>query len=178
MKNLYKYILIFLVSGFLAYQLTITFLPNIIYKIFYSKVMERDRQEVNKVNHIALPTDDSKFVVMPNPDFLYATAFYDLSEGPLRLTGNMPDSTYWSIAFYQPNTVNWFVKNDIEFETSTLDLILKEKGTELTVTRSSDIAESPVKKGLMLIRILVTDNSPEVVERYQNWQKTIQFQKL
>ena len=105
---------------------------------------------------------------MPNPDFLYSTIFYDLSEKDLNINANMPDSTYWSVSFYKPNTINWFVKNDQEFDTNKLDLTLT-----LNDSKSENVIKSPVKKGFMIIRMLVEKKDKKSIESYRTLQKNI-----
>ena len=97
-------------------------IPNIIYKVFHYKIVNNQNVQDNELKHFDIPNDQSRDVVMPNPDFLYSTSFYDLSNGDLNLKGKMPESTYWSVSFYKPNTVNWFVKNDDEFIDNNLDM--------------------------------------------------------
>ena len=80
----------------------------------------------------------------------------------------MPDSTYWSVSFYKPNTINWYVKNDREFDTNKLDLTLT-----LNDSKSEDFITSPVKKGFMIIRILVEKKDKESINYYKSLQKNI-----
>lgn len=105
---------------------------------------------------------------MPNPDFLYSTIFYDLSEKDLNINANMPDSTYWSVSFYKPNTINWFVKNDQEFDTNNLDLTLT-----FNDSKSENVITSPVEKGFMIIRILIEKKDQKSIESYRTLQKNI-----
>lgn len=178
MKSTLKYVLIIALLSIVSYQLTITFLPDVIYGIFHRRLLENVSIPDNELYYVPIPTDNSRAVVMPNPDFLYVTCFYDLNEGPLNLTGNLPDSTYWSVAFYQPNTINWYVKNDLEYGTGQLNLILAEDGDNTDFDTETEIAKSPVDKGLMLIRILVTDNDPEVLKKYESLQKSVRLDAM
>ena len=107
-----------------SYNLTIHYIPNIVYAVFHYKIEKNQNIKDNEIKHFDIPSDQSRNVVMPNPDFLYSTIFYDLSEKDLNINANMPDSTYWSVSFYKPTTINWFVKNDQEFDTNKLDLTL------------------------------------------------------
>ena len=104
-----------------SYNLTIHYIPNIVYAVFHYKIEKNQNIKDNEIKHFDIPNDQSRNVVMPNPDFLYSTIFYDLSEKDLNINANMPDSTYWSVSSYKPNTINWFVKNDQEFVTNNLD---------------------------------------------------------
>ena len=143
-------------------------IPNIIYKVFHYKIVNNQNVQDNELKHFDIPNDKSRDVVMPNPDFLYSTSFYDLSNGDLNLKGKMPDSTYWSVSFYKPNTVNWFVKNDDEFIDNNLDMKITLSNSEL-----ENSIVSPVKKGFMIIRILVEKKDSKSIDYYKALQKSI-----
>ena len=151
-----------------SYNLTIHYIPNIVYAVFHYKLEKNQNIKDNEIKHFDIPSYQSRNVVMPNPDFLYSTIFYDLSEKDLNINANMPDSTYWSVSFYKPNTINWFVKNDQEFVTNNLDLTLtfNDSGSE-------NVIKSPVKKGFMIIRILVEKKDQKSIELYRTLQKNI-----
>ena len=134
----------------------------------YNRTEKNQNIKDNEIKHFDIPSDQSRNVVMPNPDFLYSTIFYDLSEKDLNINANMPDSTYWSVSFYKPNTINWYVKNDREFDTNKLDLTLT-----LNDSKSEDFITSPVKKGFMIIRILVEKKDKESINYYKSLQKNI-----
>jgi uncharacterized membrane protein len=151
-----------------SYNLTIHYIPNIVYTVFHYKIEKNQNIKDNEIKHFDIPSDQSRNVVMPNPDFLYSTIFYDLSEKNLNINANMPDSTYWSVSFYKPNTINWFVKNDQEFVTNNLDLTLTFNDSE-----SQGVIKSPVKKGFMIIRILVEKKDQNSIDYYKSLQKSI-----
>ena len=151
-----------------SYNLTIHYIPNIVYAVFHYKIEKNQNIKDNEIKHFDIPSDQSRNVVMPNPDFLYSTIFYDLSEKDLNINANMPDSTYWSVSFYKPNTINWFVKNDQEFVTNNLDLTLT-----FNDSCSENVIKSPVKKGFMIIRILVEKKDQKSIELYRTLQKNI-----
>ena len=96
-------------------------------------------------------------VVKPNPDFAYGSAFYDISTGPIRIQGSMPDSIYWSVALYQPNSINYYVKNDMQYGQSQFDLVLGESDPGIEGT---EYINAPTKEGFLLLRLLVVDKSP------------------
>ena len=151
-----------------SYNLTIHYIPNIVYGVFHNKIEKNQRIGDNEIKHFDIPNYKSRDVVMPNPDFLYSVSFYDLSSGDLKLKGNMPDSTYWSVSFYKPNTINWYVKNDKEFNSNRLELNLT-----INNTKGENIIHSPVKKGLMIIRILVENKDQNSIDYYKSLQKGI-----
>ena len=168
MKKIFFYLWILLIMSVCSYNLTIHYIPNIVYTVFHYKIEKNQNIKDNEIKHFDIPSDQSRNVVMPNPDFLYSTIFYDLSEKNLNINANMPDSTYWSVSFYKPNTINWFVKNDQEFVTNNLDLTLTFNDSE-----SENVIKSPVKKGFMIIRILVEKKDQKTIESYRTLQKNI-----
>tara|TARA_B110000093_G_C12878507_1_gene370833 strand:+ start:587 stop:1102 length:516 start_codon:yes stop_codon:yes gene_type:complete len=168
MKKIFFYLGIIMVMSICSYNLTIHYIPNIVYAVFHYKIEKNQNIKDNEIKHFDIPSDQSRNVVMPNPDFLYSTIFYDLSEKDLNINANMPDSTYWSVSFYKPNTINWYVKNDREFDTNKLDLTLT-----LNDSKSEDFIISPVKKGFMIIRILVEKKDQKSIESYISFQKNI-----
>ena len=151
-----------------SYNLTIHYIPNIVYAVFHYKIEKNQNIKDNEIKHFDIPSDQSRNVVMPNPDFLYSTIFYDLSEKDLNINANMPDSTYWSVSFYKPNTINWFVKNGQEFDTNKLNLTLT-----LNDSKYENVIKSPVKKGFMIIRMLVEKKDKKSIESYRTLQKNI-----
>jgi len=89
----------------------------------------------------------------------------------------MPDSTYWSVSFYKTNTVNWYVKNDKEFNTNQLNLVLSKQKDNYD-QNMLNILESPEKKGFMIIRILVEKKDKESIAYYKSFQKSVEFNKI
>ena len=168
MKKIFFYLWILLIMSVCSYNLTIHYIPNIVYTVFHYKIEKNQNIKDNEIKHFDIPSDQSRNVVMPNPDFLYSTIFYDLSEKNLNINANMPDSTYWSVSFYKPNTINWFVKNDQEFVTNNLDLTLT-----FNDSKSQGVIKSPVKKGFMIIRILVEKKDQNSIDYYKSLQKSI-----
>jgi len=168
MKKVIFYLLMLFLGSFGSYHLTINFIPKIVYEVFHYKIEKNQNIKDNEIKHFDIPSDQSRNVVMPNPDFLYSTIFYDLSEKDLNINANMPDSTYWSVSFYKPNTINWFVKNDQEFDTNNLDLTLT-----FNDSKSENVITSPVEKGFMIIRILIEKKDQKSIESYRTLQKNI-----
>ncbi len=167
------YLSIVALLSFGFYHLSIRLLPNVIFSIVQSKSKERGLK-TNQVYYPPLPDETSRSVVMPNPDFLYVACFYDVSKDDYQITGTMPDSTYWSVAFYEPNTVNFYIKNDQQYTSDTLNLILSNKETQTNL--NSEIVKAPTPKGFMLIRILITQR--EDLEQFETYQKSVRFEKL
>lgn len=166
-------LLLVLGIGLGAYHLTIHYYPNLVYRKAIKKIGVAD----NTLTYRTLPDASFKKVVQPNPDFLYVLGTYNLKEGPIQLTGVLPDSTYWSLALYSPNTVNYYVKNDQQFLSNKLNVIIKEEEYYMD-DAAAEIIDSPTPKGMILFRILVTDNNPKVVKQFQKYQESIKLQQL
>ena len=170
-KSNWIYIIMLLLGFLLGYKGFIKYYPNLLYRGAKKKINRTD----NTFGFAKLPNAESKFVVKPNPDFLYSTCFYNLEDGPLHLEGDLPDSSYWSIAFYEPNTVNFYVKNDQQFHSNKLDILIASEGDELPKNAEDfEIVQSPSKKGLILFRLLITDTSPENLAKFEAIQQSVQ----
>ena len=176
MKNWWKYLIAIILGSIVCYHLAINLTPNVIYAGAKKKIYERNGASINELRVSPVITAAMRSVVMPNPDFLYLTAHYDLSDGPLMLHGEMPDSTYWSVAMYHPNTVNWYVKNDMEFGSSKLDLPISFDAQ--VSDANTAVAKSNKKKGFLLIRVLITDRTEEKVREYQEILGKVRLEKL
>lgn len=166
MKKALLYTIICFGLSYGFYELTIFYYPNLVYYGFYQKVAEMNPDLENTFRILTAPDEDSRLVVKPNPDFAYASAFYNISEHPIRIKGIMPNETYWSVALYQPNTINYFVRNDQEFDSSEFDLIISNNQNLQYENNiySSEIIHSPGSKGFILIRLLLKERS-EVLEQ-------------
>lgn len=92
-----------------------------------------------------------------NPDSIISSMAYDLSEGPVRIAGETWPR-YWSISFYQQNSDNFFVMNDLELTSRTFDFILALDDQDLSEFEGTPII-SPTAKGIMLIRRFAADAS-------------------
>ena len=169
MKKIFFYICVVCIMSFGFYKLTINSIPKIVYGVFHYKIVNNQNVKDNEIKHFDIPSDKERNVVMPNPDFLYSISFYDLSKGEVNLKGTMPDSTYWSFAFYKPNTINWYVKNDREFKTNQLDLKLS------LVDNDEKTIKSPVKKGFMIIRMLVEKKDQKSIDHFKSFQQSIKL---
>ncbi len=98
-----------------------------------------------------------------NPDSMVSVMAYDLSNGPVRISGETWPN-YWSLSLYQDNTDNYFVINDRELETSAFDFILSRDATADPSQNAQHIV-SPTMTGVMVIRRFVPspDDLPAVL---------------
>lgn len=173
MKNLTIYSLLFIGLCFGFYHLTFYAIPPYVYSKFQTNSEKQRGDAPNTFSYIMAPDEKSRLVVKPNPDFAYATAFFDISDGPIRIIGEMPDSTYWSVAMYEPNTINFYVKNDLEFGTDKINLILGEQDSNVDI----DII-SKVKEGFILIRLLIKERNPIIQDQMMTYLQTLRIENL
>lgn len=158
--------------------MTIKYTPNVIYSKVKSKMLTQSDIQENELRLLPFPDQDSRAVVMPNPDFAYISMFYDLEDGPVHLSGNMPDSTYWSVALYEPNTSNHYVKNDMQYGTSDLNIVVAPGGISFKSASGSEVIVSPTIEGFLLFRILGTERTKEERQKILNIMKTVKTKQL
>tara|TARA_B100000497_G_C7546431_1_gene330468 strand:- start:285 stop:821 length:537 start_codon:yes stop_codon:yes gene_type:complete len=161
--------------GSAGYHTTMYFLPNYIYAKFKTRGADTFGNLPNQTRILLAPDENSRTVVKPNPDFAYVSTFYDVSEGPIHISGSLPDSIYWSVAFYQPNTINYYVKNDMQYGSPNLNIVLGEKNPQV---ENSEFINAQSSEGFMLIRVLITDKSLSNLDRIENLLKTITIEKV
>ncbi|GAB5456581.1 MAG: hypothetical protein Hens2KO_28100 [Henriciella sp.] len=92
-----------------------------------------------------------------NPDSIITSMAYDLSDGPVRVSGETWPR-YWSLSFYQQNSDNFFVVNDLELPSADFDFVLALEGEDTAGLGGTPIV-SPTAKGIMLVRRFAADAS-------------------
>jgi len=92
-----------------------------------------------------------------NPDSIISIMAYDLSDGPVNVSGETwPD--YWSLSLYEQNSDNYFVINDRQLPKRTFKIQIafdKPAHAQDGVTH----VMSPSKKGIMLVRRFATSKA-------------------
>ena len=128
-----------------------------------ARVLERDGWNV------ALPapptTSDSRTIVRPSPDLLYAACVYDLAAGPLIVRAPHAP-TYVSLSAFAENTDNFFAANDRGPDGADgLALFLVPAGDATPAPAGTTRVESPSLRGIVLARFRVDhpDRLPELV---------------
>lgn len=175
MKRILYILGLVVVMSSAGYYLTLYFLPNYIYSVFQNRAIGVDSRSENEFVLMMAPDEESRLVVKPNPDFAYGSCFYNLKDGPLRITGQLPDSTYWSVAMYQPNTINFYVKNDLQFGSSDLNLILTR---EKRAVPNVEQVIAPTERGFILIRLLIANRSDKLQEEMKALLKSVKVSPL
>ena len=174
-RKLLLYFIAFALGLFIGYKALITFYPSLVFTIAKSKIKGVE----NAFIHSALPDEKSRFVVKPNPDFLYSSCFYKLENGPLLITGLVDSPSYWSVAFYRTNTENYYLKNDEKFDTDSLKLfIVSPKQKNVQTPKGYERIQSPDEKGLVLFRFLVSNSKESNLLKIKTAQKNIVVKTL
>ena len=156
MKSWFRWILLTLALAVVFHLLTVTVFPRAIMVLAFKRILKNADTEINTLIHAPRVTVDSRRVVKPSPDLLYSICVYDVAEKPLRITAPVPD-TYWSISFYQTNTDNFYVLNDRQVKSSTVDVVLVGPDMALPRVEKAQVVVTPTNKGVFLLRSLIED---------------------
>lgn len=171
-RNWKIYVLALVLSLFVGYKGFIHFYPNLLFLGAKQKIGGVE----NSFKHAKLPDENSRFVVKPNPDFLYSSCFYNLNDGPLLIETEALPTTYWSLALYAPNTVNFYVKNNVASQTSELKLFLGQREKDrLCMPSGATFLRAKEARGLLLFRFLVTDTSSISFPKIKQAQKSLRL---
>ncbi len=159
MKSFFKWSLLTLVLAAVLHLVTVWVFPYAIMSMVSKKSQKQRAAPMNTVYASPPTTPAQRTVVMPSPDLLYSIIGFDLSEGPLHIIAPIPPDTYWSIAFYSTNTVNYFTINDRQAKTNPLEIILVPENTTVSAYPNALVVESPGQRGVVLARFLIKDNN-------------------
>jgi uncharacterized membrane protein len=110
---------------------------------------------INRFFHGKRPTAKARTIVRPAPDLIYSSLIYDLGQGRLRLSGELPPG-YWSLSLYAANSDNFFVLNDRELADRRFDVCLASGAA--TAPEGSRLVNCPGPKGIALIRMFVPND--------------------
>jgi uncharacterized membrane protein len=108
-----------------------------------------------------------------SPDIIYSFAAYDVSQKSIHIHCVIPtDITYWSVSFYDMNSQNFFVENNLTSKSSELDLVLEAQRDESKLLIKGTVIASPTKRGMICIRAIISDrNNKDELERISAAQK-------
>jgi uncharacterized membrane protein len=164
--------LIVLVIAILVHVLSVWAVPRVI----MSKVFEGvpAASDTNRAFYPPMTSAESRSIVMPSPDLLYAICTYDLAGGPVRVTANPGLDSYWSVALYSAASDNWYVINDRQAGGRPVDIVVAERGmvrSASAASTSAKVLEAPSQKGLVLMRVLAGDYANDSA-RYEAARRT------
>ncbi len=172
MNTTIKSILIVVLAAVAGYFLTIFITPRYI----LLKIKFNSGSKLNVPVYSDVMTEKDRHVVMPNPDFLYVACGYNLWNGPIRVSGKMPDSTYSSVAFYSENTLNYYIKNDRQTSEKRYSFILTRNEEDKAKYPNEEVVVSPSWLGTILTRTLI--DKPENIEQLKELQRSFKVEEL
>ncbi len=105
---------------------------------------------INGIYHA--PRADSRWrsVVRPSPDLFYSLCSFDLSQGPVRLRAEVPQ-TYWSLSLFAANSDNFYTLNDRQAGSGSLEITLTDRPDS-----PAGAIYSPTTRGVAVFRTLIT----------------------
>ncbi len=117
---------------------------------------------VNTIHHGQRASAEIHGVVRPSPDLLYSVCPFDLSKGPLHVQAPVPAGTYWSVSMFDDATNNFFVLNDRQTKSGTVDLLIFGPGAMVKIPfvpheGAPQLVVSPSLRGLVVFRTLIAD---------------------
>jgi len=173
MNRYFKALIIFIAVAIGSYFLVIFITPSVV----MLGVKAKAKSTLNVPVYSDVVTHKDRHVVLPNPDFLYVVCGYNLWDGPLKITGTMPDSSYCSFSLYSGNTHNYYIKNDRETPEKKFEILLTYDDC-LTANNPQQLEciTSPTYMGVMMVRILI--DKPENLEKLKEIQRTFKVEKL
>jgi len=122
------------------------------------------KRPLNTLNLIATIRSKSMFAPLASPDIIYGYCAYDISSGPLRVRVKLP-STYWSLAAYSINGINFFTINDSQVKTDRLEIVFALEEQKVQLEEGTTIVTPPTSTGLFLFRTFLPNRSlVEVVQ--------------
>ncbi len=132
----------------------------------------------NRLVHANVHSAGEDFIVMDNPDVLYSSAAYDVSETPLRVRGVVPDAgNYWSLSLYAWNTDNFFVVNDQDVKSKIVDLMIVRTRDRHLQYPNHAVVVAPSARGVLLVRMIAKDrNDKTELARLAEFQRRMLLQ--
>ena len=163
-----------LITG-VAYVFTLWMAPRAVLAVLKSK----GKTPLNSFFYADQLSGKERRVKLPNPDFLYSLAGYDLSNGPLKISGEMPDTSYYSLAIYEDNTRNFFILNDTQVPNNKFEIILTKKGEEAVwKEKYPRVIGSSSSIGVILVRELIDKQDSKRIEYLKVVQETLTIEVL
>lgn len=148
-------ILLVLGGAVLTHLVAIWALPRIIVRVVQHRLAAQ--VGMNHIRHAPLPDAVWRTIVMPSPDLLYSACAYDVSDRPVLITAELPDS-YWSVSAFAENTDNFFVQNDRTAPNPRVRVVLTSQ-PHFQDPGGGTVVQVPSTTGIILFRQLVLDRA-------------------
>lgn len=115
--------------------------------------------ETNRLLVLPPPSPTHQSIPFMAPDVRYAICRYDLSEGPVRLSTDIPDDL-WLIAFYTPRGDNFYTISGGDIKRTRVEILITTTAEPVLETAIDGSEESddlvtvaaPNETGLIMIR--------------------------
>ncbi len=143
-----------IISAFIVHIVAVLLVPPVVMTVAMARMADAGADQA--IVHMPPPTAASRSVVRPSPDLAYSVCLFDLSKGPLLVKAKVPE-TYWSVSAFAHNTDNFFVVNDQQITGDTLEFIIRREEDELAGYSGVPVSFAPSDRGIVLMRMLVTD---------------------
>ncbi|KPP81447.1 DUF1254 domain-containing protein [Erythrobacter sp. HL-111] len=144
---------VFLATGWSGFQSRIHAIPY--EEMARIEALMKSRGATNTMV-LSPPVTPQTPVPRNNPDTRPTYCWVDLSEGPVRVSGPLPES-YWSLSVYTPDSLNPFVASDRDFAPAqAFDFIVARLGEAPQVLPdSARLIEIDALKAAVLLRYYV-----------------------
>lgn len=121
--------------------------------------IERQAGGANKALYPEPVTAAARGIVRPSPDLLYTACVFDVGTQPLRLTSPVPD-TYWSLSMFAANTDNFFVVNDRQARSGSIEIVLAVDDSAKSAN-GAPVVVAPTSRGIILFRSLIASDEAQ-----------------
>jgi uncharacterized membrane protein len=160
MHMIRRWVLPFLIGGVVTYgawHATLLATPFALMHAAMTKIGARGPE--NQFAFGALATAANQPIVRPSPDLLYSTCVFDVSKGPLLVDVEPVPGTYWSVSVFDARTDVATVLSDRDTSGKSARLLLHRDDFQVEFTPGYTHVPLKYSKGILLIRILLTDQS-------------------
>lgn len=148
-RNLALGAVFFVLGLFAGYQAMLWYVPWALMQKTYERF-----SPANQWFHAPVEAGTkASWVPLGNPDIVASRASYDLTNGPLKLTGQAPVEGYWSLTIFDGRSINFFVLNNDQLRGRPFSVTLVKEGA--SIPAGPQTAVSPSTKGYVIIRTFV-----------------------
>jgi uncharacterized membrane protein len=143
----------------LVHWLAVAYAPQLAMRMAFARFAEGGS---NTIVHVPRATAAFHRAPKPSPDLFYSTCAYDVSEGPVKITTPAPAGTYWSVAFIDANTDNFYVLNDTTANERRATIVLARADQSVPpLPKGTLLVRTLTSTGAVLFRILINDDKRE-----------------
>ena len=151
--NILKWLLGILFGAWIGQYLLAMLVPSLVMEVLYHR--GGDQVGHNQMVVAPLADENSRSVVRPSPDLLYASCIYNLKDGPLLIDSPIP-TRYWSMQFYQMNTDNYAGitnQRDAQYRVNSTAHVTLIGPDDTLADYQGEVIQSPTERGIVLLRV-------------------------